>query len=127
MSPEPSVHAHVERRALAKGKSARLIVDLVRRNAEIGKNAVEFLPRVVEQPVCLGEVAQYNAKSACRLMGCKPISSCSDAAGSRSIAVTFAPNARRAALCPPPPKVQSRIVFAPRNSSTISSASTGAW
>src|SRR5687767_7885573 len=36
-------HPHVERSAFTKRESARFIVDLMRRNAEVGENAVEFL------------------------------------------------------------------------------------
>lgn len=66
------IHAHVQWRPFAKRKPARRFVNLMRRNAKVGENAIEFLSLVREQPVCLCEVAQYNAKSARRLFGCEP-------------------------------------------------------
>jgi hypothetical protein len=69
------VHSHVERRTFPKRKTAGWIIELVRRNAEIGENRVELLLRIGEQPFCLGEVAQYNAEPACRLIGSKPVAS----------------------------------------------------
>jgi hypothetical protein len=61
-------HAHVEQRPLAKGEAARLVVELVGRDAEVEEHAVEALIANLLDGVHRREVAEKWAEAPCPLV-----------------------------------------------------------
>ena len=109
--PVPGVHAHVERPVLLEREAARGVVDLHRRDAEVGEDEVGALG-----PADLGEQPRASAAKFVRRTT-RALSSCPSArrraslrgssSGSTSSASSRPPGARRSSsrsACPPQPE-----------------------